>query len=107
MKRIAESALVSGTSFPREASERNAAGIVRRIRELFETGSALRVLIRKGDADLLSLPLDYTIAEARLGAVRPLWELLHAAVIKAGPDCTVTVELADGGTALFFANTGN
>jgi len=66
------------------------------IREYIRKGNVTRVIVRRGTAVILDLPLNAGIVGGLIGAVAAPWAVIAAAVAAAGFDCTVELIKLDG-----------
>lgn len=70
--------------------------IVKRIRSMTRRGDVTHVCIKKSDSDILRIPVHSDLTEIRLGAVKPVWELIFSSIEASGPDCIVEIIREDG-----------
>lgn len=79
-----------------EEAEKNAEKTVEEIKERIKMGDISKVIVRKGDERLLSIPLNISVAASVVGVTVAPLTFLPAMISAIGLDCHIELEKKDG-----------
>jgi len=72
--------------------------IVEKIKELVAKGNVSRIVVEKGEKEIVNIPVTAGVVGGVVGLVAAKWALLAAVLATVGFGCTVYVEKDDGST---------
>ena len=74
----------------------NTQGTIEKIKELIRKGSVSRIIVRRGENQILNFPVNVGIVGVAVGITAAKWALLAAVLATLGFGCTVEVIKEDG-----------
>lgn len=74
----------------------NTQGTIEKIKELIRKGSVSRVIVKRGENQILNFPVNAGIVGVAVGITAAKWALLAAVLATLGFGCTVEVVKEDG-----------
>ncbi len=74
----------------------NTQGTIEKIKELVRKGSVSRIIVKRGENQILNFPVNVGIVGVAVGITAAKWALLAAVLATFGFGCTVEVVKADG-----------